>query len=125
MRALAISLGLVLIYLIWTFNRMVGLRKRADGAWSDVDVQLKRRWDLVPALVETVKGYARHETKTLEQVTSARTGAQQAQSITTRGARESALSGAVRGIFEVSIAGSRSTTSSARTNTRCASSCSP
>ncbi len=97
--ALAICGGMVLVYGIWTFNRMVGLSKRTDGAWSDIDVQLKRRWVLVPALVEAVKGYARHETRTLEQVTSARTGAQQAKSITTRGTRESELSGAVRGIF--------------------------
>ncbi len=97
--ALAICGGIVLVYGIWTFNRMVGLSKRTDGAWSDIDVQLKRRWVLVPALLEAVKGYARHETRTLEQVTSARTGAQQAESITTRGTRESALSGAVREIF--------------------------
>ena len=64
--------ALVLLYLGWTYNRLVGLSKRADGAWSDIDVQLKRRWDLVPSLVETVKGYARHESGTLENVVQAR-----------------------------------------------------
>jgi LemA protein len=56
-----LTLVAVLGYVAWTYNRLVALSKRADAAWSDIDVQLKRRWDLVPALVETVKGYARHE----------------------------------------------------------------
>ena len=76
---------LVLLYLAWTYNRLVSLNKRADGAWSDIDVQLKRRWDLVPALVETVKGYARHESSTLESVVQARSEATQAGSLTQRG----------------------------------------
>ena len=96
----AVALGtLALVYGVWTFNRMVGLGKRADGAWSDIDVQLKRRWDLVPALVETAKGYSRHETGTLERVTSARAAAQRADSVAARGTRESELTGAVRGVF--------------------------
>src|SRR5262245_58430634 len=56
-----ITIVLVLGYVVWTYNQLVSLSKRADAAWSDIDVQLKRRWDLVPALVETVKGYAQHE----------------------------------------------------------------
>lgn len=64
-----------LVYLAWTYNRLVSLNKRADGAWSDIDVQLRRRWDLVPALVETVKGYARHESSTLESVVQSRSQA--------------------------------------------------
>jgi LemA protein len=96
---LAILGGLVLLYLIWTFNRMVRLRKQADNAWSDIDVQLKRRWDLVPALVETVKGYSRHEASTLEGVVSARKEAQRAESPAARGPSESTLTGAVHSIF--------------------------
>ena len=73
---------LVLLYLAWAYNQLVSLNKCADGAWSDIDVQLKRRWDLVPALVETVKGYARHESSTLENVVQARSQATQAGSLT-------------------------------------------
>ena len=65
---LGLAVAAVLGYVVWTYNRLVGLSKRADAAWSDIDVQLKRRWDLVPALVETVKGYAHHESSTLERV---------------------------------------------------------
>jgi LemA protein len=91
--------AIVLLYLAWTYNRLVSLGKRADGAWSDIDVQLKRRWDLVPALVETVKGYARHESGTLESVTAARQQATEANSIGRRGQSESTLSAAVGSVF--------------------------
>ncbi len=76
-----LAVAVVLGYVVWTYNRLVGLSKRADAAWSDIDVQLKRRWDLVPALVETVKGYARHESGTLESVALARGQAVQPASI--------------------------------------------
>ncbi len=91
----------VLGYLIWTYNRLVSLSKRADAAWSDIDVQLKRRWDLVPALVETVKGYTHHESSTLEQVVAARGQAVQSGSIAARGASEADLSTAVGRLFAV------------------------
>ena len=71
---LAVFLLLVLLY-----NRLVRLRNRVDNAWAQVEVQLKRRWDLIPNLVETVKGYAAHELETFESVTQARTAAQQAR----------------------------------------------
>jgi LemA protein len=90
---------LVLLYLIWTFNRLVSLNKRAEAAWSDIDVQLKRRWDLVPSLVETVKGYARHESSTLEHVVEARSQATQAGSMFQRGESERGLSTAVGRLF--------------------------
>jgi LemA protein len=93
-----------LVYLAWTYNRLIGLSRRADGAWSDVDVQLKRRWDLVPALVETVKGYARHESGTLEEVVRARTEATRAATVPERGATEGSLSGAVGRLFAVAEA---------------------
>ena len=69
---IGLAVAAVLGYVVWTYNRLVTLNKRADGAWSDIDVQLKRRWDLVPALVATVKGYAAHESGTLEGVVEAR-----------------------------------------------------
>jgi len=97
-------LGLALAYLAWTYNRLVALGRRADGAWSDIDVQLKRRWDLVPALVETVKGYARHESGTLEGVVEARNRATQAGTVPERGATEQSLSGAVGRLFAVAEA---------------------
>lgn len=95
---------LVLAYIAWTYNRLVGLSKRADGSWSDIDVQLKRRWDLVPALVETVKGYASHESKTLREVVDARSTAAQAGSIPHRGQSEGSLSSAVSRLFAVAEA---------------------
>jgi LemA protein len=70
----AAAIALVLLY-----NRFVRLRNRVDNAWAQIEVQLKRRWDLIPNLVETVKGYAAHERETLENVTQARAAAQQAQ----------------------------------------------
>jgi LemA protein len=89
---------------IWTYNQLVSLGKRADAAWSDIDVQLKRRWDLVPALVETVKGYAQHESSTLEQVVAARGQAAQAGSIAVRGTSEQNLSTAVGRLFAIAEA---------------------
>jgi LemA protein len=95
---------LVLAYVGWTYNRLVGLSKRADGSWSDIDVQLKRRWDLIPSLVETVKGYASHESKTLKEVVDARSLATQAGSIPQRGQSEGGLSSAVGRLFAVAEA---------------------
>ena len=96
----------VVLYVIWTYNRLVGLVKRAEGAWSDIDVQLKRRWDLVPALVETVKGYAGHESSTLREVTEARTRATESAARTPggRGASERSLAAAVGGVFALAEA---------------------
>jgi LemA protein len=96
--------SLALVYLAWTYNRLIGLSRRADGAWSDIDVQLKRRWDLVPALVETVKGYAQHESGTLEEVVRARTEATRAATMPERGATERSLAGAVGRLFAVAEA---------------------
>jgi LemA protein len=71
--------ALLVILAITFYNRLVRLRNRVDNAWAQIEVQLKRRWDLIPNLVETVKGYAAHERETFEAVTRARTQAQQAQ----------------------------------------------
>jgi LemA protein len=91
--------GAALIYAIWTYNGLVSLGKRADGAWSDIDVQLKRRWDLVPALVETVKGYARHESETFEETAAARMRATMAQTMADRSQSEQSLGTAVSQLF--------------------------
>lgn len=93
-----------LVYAAWTYNRLVGLGRRADGAWSDIDVQLKRRWDLVPALVEAVKGYTRHESGTLEQVVEARGRATASASLSDRSSSERSLATAVGGVFALAEA---------------------
>ncbi len=81
----------VAAYVVLTYNRLAGLFVRADNAWSDIDVQLRKRWDLVPRLVETVGGYARHEGETLEEVTAARAGAAGASGAEQRAGAESRL----------------------------------
>jgi LemA protein len=88
--------ALAVVFLLATFNRLVGLRNGVRGAWSDIDVQLTRRHDLVPNLVESVKGYMSHERQTLEAVTQARSQAMRSGAdIATRAAAEMALTGAV------------------------------
>jgi LemA protein len=84
----------ILAWVVWTFNRLIALRVRAKASWADIDVQLKKRWDLVPRLVETVRGYAAHERGTLEEVVRARGEAERAEGAgaTTRGAKEGELS---------------------------------
>jgi LemA protein len=81
------------------YNGLVQLKVRADSAWSDIDVQLKRRHDLVPNLVETVKGYATHEKGTFEAVVDARSRAMSAQGPASRAEAENALSGALKSLF--------------------------
>jgi LemA protein len=97
---LALLFGLA----VMAFNRLVQLSRRADGAWSDIDVQLKRRWDLVPALVETVQGYARHESSTLQEVVQARAEATQSTDVAQRSAREQSLSSSVARLFALAEA---------------------
>ena len=70
-----VVIGLIVVFVIGLYNRLVTLRQRVREAWADIDVQLKRRWDLIPNLVETVKGYAAHERQTFEAVTKARSDA--------------------------------------------------
>ncbi|HEY6349343.1 MAG TPA: LemA family protein [Candidatus Angelobacter sp.] len=99
---LLVLAALVLVLLAWTYNRLVRLRNRVQNAWSDVDVQLKRRHDLVPGLVESVRGYAAHERQTLEAVTSARAQAMASGAgIGARAVAELALTGAVGNLFAV------------------------
>ena len=94
-----IVVGLVIFLVIGMYNSLVRLRVRADGAWADIDVQLKRRWDLIPNLVETVKGYASHERDTLEAVIEARNRAMNATGPAEKGQAEGMLSGALRQLF--------------------------
>jgi LemA protein len=91
-------LALVVVVL---YNRLVRLRNRAENAWAQVDVQLRRRYDLVPNLVETVKGYAAHERATFDEVTRARAAAQQAGSVARQAEAENALTAAIGRLFAV------------------------
>jgi LemA protein len=99
-----LALLLVIIFGVVIYNGLVKLREQVDAAWSDIDVQLKRRHDLIPNLVETVKGYATHEQTTLERVIQARSQAMTAQGPEDRGEAEQALNGALRSIFALSEA---------------------
>ena len=96
--------ALLLVALVLLYNRLVTLRNRVENAWAQVDVQLKRRYDLIPNLVETVKGYAAHERETFEAVTAARTRAQAAQGPAEQGAAEGLLGQALGRLFAVAEA---------------------
>ena len=95
---------LAVLFFVFAFNGAVRLRNRVDSAWSQISVQLQRRHDLIPNLLETVKGYAAHERQTLEAVTAARTGAVQAQQAgpAQQAQAENVLSGALRQLFALS-----------------------
>src|SRR6266566_7977608 len=92
---------IAIAYTIATFNSLIRLQNRADEGFSDIDVQLKRRHDLIPNLVETVKGYAAHERQVLENVTQARTAAVAASGPQAQAQAENALTGALRQLFAV------------------------
>mgnify|MGYP000860129956 CR=1 FL=1 len=94
-------LVLLAIFFIVTYNGLVQLRQRVQNAWSQVDVQLKRRYDLIPNLVNTVKGYASHEKETLEEITRARSAAMAAGTVADQSRAENLLSGALRSLFAV------------------------
>lgn len=102
---LYIVLGVIAVVVLWvvfSYNHFVTLTNRGEEAWSDIDVQLKRRYDLIPNLVSTVKGYAAHESGTLEKVTEARTKAMGAQTIAEHAAAENVLAGTLKTLFAVS-----------------------
>lgn len=92
---------LVLIFVIGMYNSLVQLRVRTDSAWSDIDVQLKRRHDLIPNLVETVKGYAAHEKGTFENIAKFRSQAMQATTPADKAIAENQLTGALKSLFAV------------------------
>ena len=99
--ALAVLAG---IYLVLQYNGLVRLRNRIESAWAQIDVQLQRRYDLVPNLVETVKGYAAHERQVLENVTAARAAAVGAQGVAEQAKAETGFTAALRSLFAVSEA---------------------
>lgn len=101
---IGIVVVLLVIFVIGVYNRLVRLRNRVEAAWAQIDVQLKRRHDLVPNLVETVKGYAAHERDTLEAVIRARQQAVAAEGVEDQAQAENMLSGALRQLFAVSEA---------------------
>ena len=99
-----VVLVVLALMLAGTYNRLVGLRQRANQAFADIDVQLQQRHDLIPNLVETVKGYATHEKGTLEAVTNARAAAAGATTVEGKVQAENALTGALRQLFAVAEA---------------------
>lgn len=104
MITLLIALGLLVLlafYAIAIYNKLVKLKNLVGEAWSGIDVQLKKRYDLIPNLVETVKGYAAHEKETFENVTRARAAAQQATTVEGQQAAEKQLSGALMNLLAV------------------------
>ena len=102
---LGLVAGVVILFLIFAYNRLVGLRQGVQESWSAIDTELRRRWDLIPNLVETVKGYASHERGTLEAVVAARNAAASAKgSPEAQAQSENVLSGALRQLFALSEA---------------------
>jgi LemA protein len=102
-----VSVGVLIVTalaVIAVYNRLVRLRNRVDNAWAQVDVQLRRRYDLIPNLVETVKGYAAHERGTFEEVTRARTAAQGARTVQEQAEAENVLTAAIGRLFAVAEA---------------------
>lgn len=99
---LIVLLILLGLWLILSYNGLISLRNRSDEAWSDISVQMKRRYDLIPNLVNTVKGYASHESSVFENVTAARTAAMGAHTLDEHAKAESALTGTLKTLFAVS-----------------------
>jgi len=97
-----VVVAIIILWLIAVFNGLIRLKNRVKEAWSDIDVQLKRRYNLIPNLVETVKGYATHERELFEKVTQARTQAMGATSPEAKGKAENVLAGTLKTLFAVS-----------------------
>ena len=99
---LLIALAVAALWVIAVYNGLIKMKNRVDEAWSDIDVQLKRRYDLIPNLINTVKGYAAHEKEVFEKVTEARTRAMNAGSTQEKAEAENMLSGTLKSLFAVS-----------------------
>lgn len=102
-----ILLGIVValvLFLVFKYNIFVTLKVRVQESWADIDVQLKRRYDLIPNLVNTVKGYATHESGTFEKISEARSRAMQAGTLTEKGEAENVLTGTLKSLFAISEA---------------------
>ncbi|MCE5314107.1 MAG: LemA family protein [Armatimonadota bacterium] len=105
--ALFVILGVMVLGILWIivkYNQLVGLKNRIQNAWSQIDVQLKRRYDMIPNLVETVKGYAKHESEVFENVTKARNAGINASTPKEQGAAENQITGALKSLFAVAEA---------------------
>jgi LemA protein len=101
---IVVIVAILLLVLVAMYNRLVRLRNRSENAWAQVDVQLRRRYDLIPNLVEAVKGYAAHERETFESVTNARAAAQQAQGVAQQAQAENVLTAALGRLLAVAEA---------------------
>ena len=104
---MTIILIILIVLVLWAviaFNGLVSLRNRAKEAWADIEVQLKRRYDLIPNLVNTVKGYATHESSAFENVTKARSAAMGAGSVADKATNENMLAGALKSVFAIAEA---------------------
>ncbi|HET6772141.1 MAG TPA: LemA family protein [Acidimicrobiales bacterium] len=101
---LIVVLVLVGLYAVFSYNGLVSMRNRIENAWAQIDVQLKRRYDLIPNLVETVKGYASHERETLDAVIQARNAGMNAQGPHDQAQAENMLTGALKSLFALSEA---------------------
>lgn len=105
--SILIFLGIIFVLVVWIismYNRMISLKNRIENAWSQIDVQLRRRYDLIPNLVETVKGYATHEKDIFENVTQARAAITGAQGVKQQSDAQNMLSGALKSLFAVAEA---------------------
>ena len=98
---IVVAVGLVVLWAIYTYNRLVVLRTRIDNSWSQIDVQMRRRFDLIPNLVETVKGYAGHERETLENVTKARAAMAEAKTVQEQAQAQNMITAALKTLFAV------------------------
>lgn len=96
-----IILVVLILYIILKFNQLVSYRNRIENAWSQIDVQLKRRYDLIPNLINTVKGYVKHEKETLKELTEARTRFMNAANMTEKAKTTNQISAALKTIFAV------------------------
>ena len=99
MTTVLMILGILVLYVVFVYNGLIARRNQVREAWATIDTQLKRRYDLIPNLLESVKGAAKHERETLDAVISARNAAMNASGTTARGAAENALTGALKNIF--------------------------
>jgi len=104
MMYLWIILAILVLWAIFAFNSLVSLTNRAKEAWADIEVQLKRRYDLIPNLVNTVKGYATHESSAFENVTKARSAAMGAGTLADKAGAENVLTGALKSVFAIAEA---------------------
>ena len=99
MTTVLIILGILVLYVVFVYNGLIARRNQVREAWATIDTQLKRRYDLIPNLLESVRGAAKHERETLDAVISARNAAMNASGTTARGVAENALTGALKNIF--------------------------